>query len=59
MLGCDVIFYAVWKLTRVLGISVTDGSVSKLRVEAMSQMVLMDKAYVASLRNFGLRISPH
>ena len=40
-------------------IYVTDGSVSKLGVKAMSQMVLMDKAYVTSLRIFGLRISPH
>ena len=31
----------------------------KLFVEAMSQTVLMDKAYVTSVRIFGLRISPH
>ena len=43
----------------VLYINVTDGSVNELRVEAMSQMVLMDKAYVTSLRNSGLRNSPH
>ena len=38
---------------------VTNGSVSKLGVKAMSQMVLMDKANVTLLRIIGLRISPH
>ena len=37
-------------------IYVTEDSVSELSLEAMSQMVLMDKAVVASLRIIGLRV---